>query len=103
LRALPPTREAILAAALTGKKKLARQKELVGTLDSLKLALRRCEADFAEMSQPDQGERVRGYGNDRADRVERAINRYEGSLQAFLRVMRIDITPVSLTRPPTAS
>ena len=102
LRALPPTREAVLAAALSDKKKVVRQKkDLVVRLDSLKLALRRCEADFAEMSQPDQGERVRGYGNDRADRVQRAMQQYEASLRAFLQIMRIDLSPIGPPRPPT--
>ena len=52
-------------------------------MDHLSGALARCETDFAAMSRPGQGEPVRGYGNDRAIRVQAAIRKYEDAFREF--------------------
>jgi hypothetical protein len=62
-------------------------------MDRLKKALARCEVDFAAMSRDGQGETVRGYGNDRADRIQSALRRYEKALGAFTAVMGIRLPP----------
>jgi hypothetical protein len=99
---IPPTRRVLVAAELSGEKKLKRRKELISALDSLKPVLSRCEADFAEMSRPGQGEQVRGYANSRALRVQSALRKYEGVLREFLQVMGIRLLPAGVPRPASA-
>jgi hypothetical protein len=101
-RTVPPTRDAVQAAQLSDQKKLARQRELVTALDTLKTVLGRCETEFAGMSQEGQGERVRGYANDRAVKVQRSIRSYEHALQPFLQMMGIRVLPAGSTRTPSA-
>jgi hypothetical protein len=100
-RAVRPTRDVVQSAELRDQNKLARRRELVTALDTLKTVLGRCETEFAAMSQEDQGERVRGYGNDRAIKVQRSIRSYEHSLQSFLQIMGIRILPAGSTRTPS--
>ena len=102
LRTVAPTRKVVGSAELTEQKRLVRQRELVTALDTLKTALSLCQTEFAAMSRPDQGERVRDYGNDRAARVQRALRRYERTLQGFLQVMGIRVVPLGLSRTPSA-
>ena len=101
-RTVPPTRDVVRAAELSDQKKLARRRELVTALDTLKTVLGRCETEFAGMSQEGQGEQVRGYGNDRAIKVQRSIRTYEHVLQSFLQLMGIRILPAGSTRTPSA-
>ena len=101
-RTVPPTRDMVQAAELSDQKKLARRRELVTALDTLKTVLGRCETEFAGMSQDGQGERVRGYGNDRAIKVQRSLRSYEHTLQSFLQLMGIRILPAGSTRAPSA-
>jgi hypothetical protein len=61
-----------------------------------------CEKEFADMSRPDQAERVRGYGNDRAVRVLGSLRRYEQSMRRFLGIMGIRIIPLGATPQPVA-
>jgi hypothetical protein len=93
VRAVAPTRKAVAAAALTEAERVKRRRELVNALDQLKNALTRCQADFAAMSRPGQGEMVRGYANDRAVRVQSALRKYEQTLHGFLGVMGIRAMP----------
>lgn len=102
VRTVPPTRQVVVAAELSGEKKLKRRQELVGALDTLKTVLSRCEADFAGMSQPGQGEQVRGYANSRALRVQGALRKYEVALREFLQVMGIRVLPAGVPRPSSA-
>jgi hypothetical protein len=46
------------------------------------------------MSKPGEAETVRGYGNDRAIRVQSAIRKYETTLRSFLGVMGIKVLPL---------
>jgi hypothetical protein len=102
-RTVPPTREAVLAAALSDRKKLARRRQLVTALDTLGLALGRCETEFAGMSREGQGEEVRGYGNDRAMKVQQALRSYQQTLHSFLQIMGIRITPSGSSKDPSAA
>lgn len=102
VRNLPPTRQAVLAAAASDKRQLQRRGETVAALDQLQKDLARCEADFAVMSRPGEGERVRGYGNDRALRVQAALRKYERVLGTFFSAMHIKVTPLGAEARPVA-
>ena len=93
-RTVAPTRKAVLEVRPLNRPRLEHRSELVGAMDHLSGALARCEKDFAAMSRPGQGETVRGYGNDRAIRVQSAMRKYENALRGFLGVMGIKITPL---------
>jgi hypothetical protein len=98
--AVPPTRGTVLDAQLSDPRRLTQRKELVQAMDQLSQALRRCELDFAAMSRPGEGETVRGYGNDRAIRVQAAIRKYEIAFRSFMGVMGIKIVPPGATPRP---
>jgi hypothetical protein len=102
VQTVPHAREVVLAASLSEPARKQRRRELVSELDRLKGALSRCEADFAAMSRPDQAETVRGYGNDRAARVQAALRKYERSLGYFFGVMGIRIIPLGAGPRPAA-
>lgn len=95
-KAVAPARSVVASADLSSKQKLHQQRSLLGALDSLRKALSACEAEFAAMSRPGQGETVRGYGNDRAGRVLAALRSYEHSLRGFLRALGIPNEPPGL-------
>ena len=101
-RNLPPTRQAVLAADASDALRLRRRGEMMGSLDQLQKVLARCESDFGVMSRPDEGERVRGYGNDRAVRVQAALRRYERVLGTFFSAMNIKVTPLGAEARPEA-
>jgi hypothetical protein len=92
-RAIPSTRETLLAARLSVPLRIKRRRELVNALDRLRGVLGRCEVDFAAMSQPGQGETVRGYAYARSQVVQGALQKYEQSLRPFLTAMGIYIAP----------
>jgi hypothetical protein len=102
VRNVPPTRQAVLAADAAGKQRQRRQGELVGALDQLQKALAQCESDFAVMSRRGEGERVRGYGNDRAARVQDALRKYEQVLGTFFSAMNIKVNPRGAPSRPLA-
>jgi hypothetical protein len=102
VRTVPPTRTAVLDAKLLEPRRIKRRSELVGAMDNLRGALARCERDFAAMSRPGQAETVRGYGNDRAVRVQAALRRYENTLRGFLGIMGIRVTPLGGNPRPSA-
>jgi hypothetical protein len=102
VRNLPPTRQAVLAADASDDRRLRLRGELVAALDQLQQALARCDLDFAVMSRPDEAERVRGYGNDRAVRAQAALREYERVLAAFFKGMNIRVTPLSPKPRPLA-
>ncbi len=88
-RTVGPARRAVAAARTEAALQARRRRELVRALDRLRSALVTCEAEFAGMSAPTQAEVVRGYGNDRADRVQTEIRRYEHAAADFLAAMGI--------------
>ena len=54
------------------------------------------------MSRRGQGETVRGYGNDRAIRVQSALRKYENALRGFLGVMGLKVTRLGANPRPSA-
>jgi hypothetical protein len=102
LRTVAPTRKTVMDASLSDPRRAMHRTELLGAMDHLKGALARCELDFAAMSRPDQGETVRGYGNDRAAKVQAAMRKYEGVLRSFLGVMGIKVMPLGANPRPAA-
>jgi hypothetical protein len=96
-KTVPATRGAVGSARLTDTNRVKRRAELLGAMHSLEGVLRRCETEFAAMSQPGQGEKVRGYANDRATRVQAELRRYENTLGNFLGVMGIRLIPLGST------
>jgi hypothetical protein len=102
IRTVAPTRKAVVAAELAGDQKVKRRRELVTALDSLRRALGRCETEFAAMSKEGQAEQVRGYGNDRAAKVQGELRRYEHAVGGFLQVMGIRILPLGVSTQTSA-
>jgi hypothetical protein len=96
-RTVPPTRQAVVAADASSDVRLKRQRELVQALAQLHDALNRCQSSFGAMGQSGQGEQVRGYGNDRAVRVQAALRKYERVAGEFLAAMGIKVTPRGAT------
>jgi hypothetical protein len=101
-RTVPYAREAVLAAQLSDPTREKGRGELVSELDRLKGVLTRCQADFADLSRPNQAEAVRGYANHRAVRVQAALRRYDQSLRHFFGVMGIRVLPPGSNPRPTA-
>jgi uncharacterized protein YukE len=98
----PTARKAVLTAEASTELRLRRRTEMVAALDQLKKALVRCESEFAAMSKAGQGETVRGYGNERAGRVQAALRQYERALGAFFSAMGIKVTPLGAEARPLA-
>jgi hypothetical protein len=94
VRTVPSTRRAVLDAKLVEPRRKKQRSEFVGAMDQLSGVLARCELDFTAMSRPGQAETVRGYGNDRAVRVQSALRKYENALRGFLGTMGIKLTPL---------
>jgi hypothetical protein len=101
-RTVAPARKAVVDARLLEPRRIKNRGDLLGAMDHLRRALARCEQDFAAMSRPGQGETVRGYGNDRAIRVQSALRKYENALRGFLGVMGIKVTPLGAPPRPSA-
>jgi hypothetical protein len=102
VRTVPATRRAVLDAKLLEPQRVKHRRKLVGAMDHLSGALARCQQDFAAMSRPGQAETVRGYGNDRAIRVQTALRQYENALRGFLGTMGIRVTPLGANPRPSA-
>jgi hypothetical protein len=97
---VPSTRARVVATKVSEPQRIHHRSNLLSALDRLKNDLGQCESEFAKMSQAGQSETVRGYGNDRAVRVQAALRRYERSLHEFYGVMGIRVVPVGAeTRP----
>ena len=63
----------------------------------------RCQTNFAAMSQPGQGETVRGYAYVRSEAVQAAIRKYEENLREFFTaLMGINVSPAGATPRPTS-
>jgi hypothetical protein len=96
-KALPPARATVLSTPLSQAFKIKRRKELLVEMDQLKTALAKCESEFGEMRKPGQAERVRGYGNDRAVRVQSALRGYEKAMGDYLGAMGIKVIPPGIS------
>jgi hypothetical protein len=99
---LPSTRARVLATKVSEPQRVHHRSSLLSALDQLKTDLGRCEAEFAKMSQEGQSETVRGYGNDRAVRVQGALRRYERTLHEFYGAMGIRVVPVGAETQPAS-
>jgi hypothetical protein len=102
LRTLPATRKVLLDTQLSEPRRVAGRRNLLGAMAHLGEALSRCQQQFTRMSQPDQAEIVRGYGNDRATRVRAVLRQYEAALRSFFGVMGIRFTPIGVAGSPAA-
>jgi hypothetical protein len=94
VRTVGPTKQAVREIKLSERQRVKRRAQLLGAMDELGGVLTRCETEFASMGRPGGAETVRGYGNDRAVRVQAAIRKYEQAMVEFLGVMRIRVTPL---------
>ena len=101
-RNVAPARKAVLTAKASDQRRVRQRREMIQALDQLQGALTRCEADFGELSQPGQGEEVRGHGNDRAVRVQSALRQYERTLASFFGAMGIKVRPLGVEGRPLA-
>ena len=102
MRNLPPARKAVAAADASEGQRLRHRREMLVAMEQLEKALGRCQSDFAAMSRPGEGEKVRGYGNDRAVRVQAALRKYEVVLGTFFSAMDIKVAPVGAETRPLA-
>jgi hypothetical protein len=100
IRTIPPTRKAVAAIELTEPQKVERRTKLLAALGELNEALVRCDKQFSSMSRDDQAEAVRGYGNDRAARIQTALRKYELALRGFFGAMRIRVQPLGAPERP---
>jgi|tagenome__1003787_1003787.scaffolds.fasta_scaffold20886785_1 hypothetical protein len=99
---VPSTRERVVATKVSEPQRAHHQTNLLSALDQLKADLGRCESEFSKMSQAGQSETVRGYGNDRAVRVQGALRRYEHTLHEFYGVMGIRVVPAGAQARPAS-
>lgn len=102
-RNTPPARRSVLAADANNKARVQRQREMLQAVDRLRGVLTKCETEFQGFSRPGQGETVRGYGNDRAGRVQAAVREYETVLARFFNAMGIKVHPRGVKATPVSS
>ena len=100
-RTVPQARLAVKRTAVSQPVKVERRQELVEAMDHLTQALGTCETEFAAMSKPGEAERVRGYANDRATKVQGAMRSYEHVLREFLGTMGIQVLPLGVSAGPS--
>jgi hypothetical protein len=93
-RNVAPARQAITVAPVSGERQVKSRTELLQELERLRGVLDRCKTDFGDLSRPENSEKVRGYANDRAVRVQSALRRYEASLGSFFSAMGIKVSPL---------
>lgn len=101
-RSVTPARKAVAATKASDEGLLRRREEMLLAVDQLRGVLTRCETDFADLSRPGQGEKVRGYGNDRAVRVLSGLRKYEWALASFFSAMGIKVRPLGAEGRPAA-
>ena len=100
-RTVPQARLAVKRTEVNQPVKVERRQELVEAMDDLTQALGTCETEFAAMSKPGEAERVRGYANDRATKVQGAMRSYEHVLREFLGTMGIQVLPLGVSAGPS--
>lgn len=98
----PMTREMIAGTKVPDNTARSRQATAIAHLDSLTSVLRECVRDFNELSRPDQGERVRNYANERADRIQPVVGRYHVAIKGLLDALGIEVRPRGAPESPLA-
>jgi hypothetical protein len=98
----PGTREVIAHTPMPDNTARSRQAAAIAQLDSLTQVLQACMRDFEELSRPGQGERVRNYANERADRIQPAAGRYHVAIKGLLDALQIEIRPRGAPANPLA-
>lgn len=101
-RNMPLARRAVQASHASNQARRQTREELLGALDRLRKVLTRCQTEFQDLSRPGQGEEVRGYGNNRAIRVQSGLREYERVLTRYLNAMGIKTTPAGSRFPAVA-
>jgi hypothetical protein len=95
-RNVAPARQAVKVADVTSDVQAKRQHELLAGMGRLRDALAQCQSEFGAMSKAGQGEQVRGYGNDRASRIQAVVRAYEAAAGRFLAAMGIKVSPLGV-------
>lgn len=98
-RNVPLARKAVQASEATNDARRRTRRELLAALDRLTTVLTRCNTEFDAMSQPGKGEEVRGYGNNRAIRIQSGLREYDRVVARYLSAMGITM-PAPGSRPP---
>ena len=101
-RNVPLARRAVQASPASNQARRQTRNELLGALNRLNKVVTRCQTEFQDLSRPGQGEAVRGYGNNRAIRVQSGLREYERVLARYLNAMGIRTTPVGSRSPAVA-
>jgi hypothetical protein len=98
-RNVPLARRSVQASQASNQARRQTRKELLGALDRLTKVLTGCQAEFQSFSRPGQGEAVRGYGNNRAIRIQAGLREYERVLARYLHAMGIKVGPLGSRSP----
>ncbi len=93
-RNVGPARQAITAAPASSERQVKSRTELLEELDRLHAGLGPLQNRLRRAQPPRESEKVRGYANDRAVRVQSALRRYETSLGSFFSAMGIKVSPL---------
>jgi hypothetical protein len=93
VRNLPLARRGVQASQASNGARRQNRSELLAALDRLNKVLARCRTEFEDLSRPGQGEVIRGYGNNRAIRIQSGLREYERVLARYLSAMGITTTP----------
>ena len=99
MRNVPLARRAVQVGAASNDARRQTRRELLGALDRLNRVLTRCQSEFGGLSQPGQGEEVRGYGNNRAIQIQSGLREYERVLARYLNAMGIRTQPAGSRSP----
>ena len=102
VRNVPLARRAVQLSAASNDARQQTRRDLLEALDRLNRVLTGCQTEFSALSQRGQGERVRGYGNDRAIRIQSGLREYERVLARYLNAMGIRIHPADSRSPVLA-
>jgi hypothetical protein len=94
-RNLPLARGAVQASKASNEVRRQTRKDLLAALDRLDKVLSRCRAEFENLSRPGQGEEVRGYGNNRAMRIQSGLRDYDRVVARYLAAMGIKAGPTA--------
>ena len=98
-RNVPLARKAVQASEASNDARRRTRGELLGAFDRLTTVLTRCKTEFDAMTQSGKAEEVRGYGNNRAIRIQSGLREYDRVVARYLRAMGITM-PVPGSRPP---